>query len=188
MTIAIGIIAEDDSDIEVLKILIGHYKRPRQHKFHHVSAGGCARILSKCRAWAENLKNKGCTRLIIVQDSDGNNPQKLQAEIIQKLNPSPINLHVVVIPVRELEAWLLADADAIRSAFKIKTKVKKVTNPEAIHDAKKRLRDEISKWTQKKVRYINTVDNKKIAAACNAKALCSCASYVPLDNFIKTHC
>jgi hypothetical protein len=188
MTISIGVIAEDSSDSSVVQILIRKYRRPRPSKCIPINARGAGRIRSKCNSWAKNLRERGCTRLILIRDSDQNNPQQLYDDLSAALAPSPIALHVIVIPVREIEAWLLADHAAIRNAMKIRGGTKRVANPEALARPKEHLRDCIYKWSGKTIRYVNTIDNTKIAAAASVNELKRCPSFRVFDSFVTTHC
>jgi dissimilatory sulfite reductase (desulfoviridin) alpha/beta subunit len=92
---------------------------------------------------------------------------------------------LVVIPTKEMEAWLLSDSAAIKNTFNLKGKVKITTNVEMIDNPKERLRDLI--WKKGKKRYLNTVHNKKIANIISLKALRKCESFKPLDVYIKRY-
>src|ERR1700722_9838032 len=104
----IGVIAEDDSDIAVIDALVGKLAKA-PYVIRPVSANGCGKIIGKCRGWAQNLRDRGCQCLLIVHDLDLRNITQLNEQLRASLEPSPISPHIVVIPVREIEAWLLAD-------------------------------------------------------------------------------
>lgn len=182
MTIKLGVIAEDQGDVDVILELI----KKRQPKFSvdQFLGKGCGKIKSKCAAWAKNLRARGCNRLIIVQDADAANPAQLLGELQAALGPSPIPLHVVVVPVREVEAWLLADHAAIKAGMKIRGKVKKVANPEVIFRPKEHLRDLSARLGKP---YLNTVHNKEIAKHSTFAALRRCPSFLPFETFVINH-
>jgi hypothetical protein len=115
-----------------------------------------------------------------------NQPALLDA-LRKALKPCPISLHLIVIQVHEIEAWLLADQDAIRRACGLPKRVSKVANPEAILRPKEYLRDVIRKNSNKKMTYVNTLHNLKIAKECSVKSLRRCASFIPLEKFIRQH-
>ncbi len=188
MALQLGVIAEDDSDIEVVKILINKYRRPRSIKIVPIAPGGCSRIRAKCHGWAVNLADRGCTRLILLHDSDNNDPPKLRQELLVAISPLPIKLSVIIIPVREIEAWLLSDSDAVKATFGVKTKMPRIPNPETLKRPKEFLRDLVWKLSPNRTRYINKIHNQKIAANCDISKLSKSPSYKLFDDFIRAHC
>jgi len=99
-------------------------------------------------------------KALIIRDAGNKNPKELKNKMRKMIkNPSfPVKMSVAV---QELEAWLLADEDAI-SAVTGK-KVTRVKNPENLRDPKERLNRLLSKA---KISYTAEVA-RKIAA--NAK-------------------
>jgi hypothetical protein len=183
MTKLVGVIAEDISDVDVVKVII---KKIAHKKFgiKYFVGHGCGRLRNKGRAWAQALKERGCQLLVLIHDLDANRVDQLLSAIRQALDPSPIEEHVIVIPVRELEAWLLADHKAIEKTFKFKKTLKKIANPEAIQHPKEYLRDLISQRSERRIIYVNTAHNEKIAENCAISSLERCASFKPLEDFI----
>jgi Domain of unknown function (DUF4276) len=179
----IGIIAEDTSDVKVIVELI-HKICPRNYGIRQFVGEGCGRIVGKCRAWAEQLKQRGCKYLLIVQDLDRKELEDLAGELSRALNPSPISDYAIIIPVKEMEAWLLADEEAIVNAINLRKKLKKISNPEAIIDPKRKLGEIIYTYSDKKVIYINTVHNERIAKKCSIDALKRCASFAAFHQFV----
>ena len=53
-----------------------------------------------------------------MHDLDTNEEQTLRRELAQSLAEIPASATVVLIPVHEIESWLMYDANAIRAAFK----------------------------------------------------------------------
>lgn len=186
MTRALGIIAEDVSDVEVINVLVGKIAKKRYVK-HHFVGGGHGKIMAKCRDWSRDLRNRGCHLLILVHDLDEKNERVLRNDLTNALRPSPIDSHVIVIPVREIEAWLLADHDAIRVALKLKNLVKKIPTPEAISRPKEYLRDLVASRSSRKHVYVNTIHNTKIAQQCRIDRLARCESFRPMERFVRQH-
>jgi hypothetical protein len=87
-------------------------------------------------------------------------------------------------PVREIEAWLLADRNAIAKTFGFKKPLKKISNPESIMRPKEYLRDLITQKSNGRIVYVNTIHNAKIMQNCEVNNLERCASFVPLEDFI----
>lgn len=186
MATHVGVIAEDNSDVDVLRELLA--KLTKRKLFLHKFVGhGCGKIAGKCRAWARNLDAQGCQVLIILHDLDLRNLAQLRQTLIEALTPSPIQSHVIVIPVQELEAWLLADHGAIQNALGIKQPIKQVTGMEYLQRPKEFLGDLIFRKSNKTVYYVNTVHNVRIARAASLVNLRRCPSFRPLEEFARVH-
>ena len=183
MTIAVGIIAEDRSDVDVVDVIIRKSTNATYTTKSFVG-NGCGRIRNKCREWAENLRERGCKLLILVHDLDAGSLRKLQEALVKALGDSPTKPFVIVIPIREIEAWLLADHNAIRTALNIRESIKKIPNPEGFPRPKEYLRDLIYRVSKKEITYLNTVHNVKIAAASQLSNFRRCESFRPLQDFI----
>lgn len=182
----VGIIAEDVSDVDVVTALMKKLAK-KPFKMHSTVGRGGSRILAKCLSWSRLLHQRGCSILLLVRDLDDDDLEILRSRLVKALRDCPIAKRLVVIPVREIEAWLLADQDAINKAMSLKKKVAFVTNPEGIVDPKSRLSDLIRKGSLNKAIYLNTVHNKRIAEACSVSKLRRCTSFQPLETFVNAH-
>lgn len=182
----VGLIAEDWSDIEVIKCLLAKLTTTKAEVVG-LTGNGCGAIFRKADRFARQLNARGCKLLILVCDLDERALAEMRAELENKLAGIMHNKKVVVIPVKELEAWLLADHDAINKALKTKKPIKKQSNPEAIRRPKEHLRDLIERASERKVRYVNTIHNAKIARYLSTQVLRRrCASFIPLATFVHT--
>lgn len=182
----LGLIAEDQSDVEVVHQLIQKIAM-KSIKLKRVLGHGCGKIQSKCLPWAKQLHRQGCSLLILVCDLDRRRLPELAASLRNSLQPCPIPRHLIVIPVREIEAWLLADHDAITRALKLRQPARLQPNPEAIQNPKERLRDLIRERSRGAVTYLNTVHNQKIAYEVRIPNLRRCPSFQVLESFVLTH-
>jgi Domain of unknown function (DUF4276) len=187
MSKRIAIIAEDESDVEVITTLVRKLRPTRNVSFKRALGHGCGRIKSKCREWANNLSLRGCQLLILVQDLDNADGGELARELAAALRPCPIMPHVVVIPIREIEAWLLSDPRAIRAALNLRSTPSHIANPEAIFDPKRKLREIIESRSQGRKIYINTIHNARIAQHLALSRLRNCRSFLPLEAFCVNH-
>jgi len=180
------LIAENQSDVDVAHELA---RKLAQKNFgiRRFLGYGCGRIHAKSRAWAEQLRRQGCSLLILICDLDRGRLADLSASLREALRPSPITRHVIVIPVREIEAWLLADHDAVTRALNLRHPMKRQANPEAIQNPKERLRDIVRERSNGRITYLNTVHNEKIARQAQTANLRRCASFAPFEWFIRTH-
>jgi hypothetical protein len=186
MNIRIGVIAEDDGDVGVLAVMFTKISPSKKFAVKKFVGHGCGRIASKCHNWARNLKIQGCHALVVMHDLDNRNIQTLHEQLISALQPSPIPRHIVIIPIRELEAWLLSDAAAIQNALNLKNRPARVANPEAIMDAKRHLKEIVFLKSEKTKRFISTVHNVLIARKLNLKEVRRCSSFQPLEDFIRS--
>lgn len=79
----IGIIAEDTSDVMVVTEIIQKVCATN-YRVNHFVGDGCGRIVGKCRAWAEQLRQRGCKYLILVHDLDTNSVKDLRRHAYQR--------------------------------------------------------------------------------------------------------
>ena len=184
MAVKIGVIAEDQSDVDVLRALI-RKTALKDFQVRQFLGKGHGKLISKCRPWAQVLKEKGCTLLLLVHDLDEKDIAVLRKSLQDALTPSPISKFVIVIPVKELESWLLADHQAIKVALNLKRHLPSVANPEGVMRPKERLRDLIYQYSDKKIEYVNTVHNLRIATSISIETLRErCESFAGLFDFV----
>lgn len=184
---SIGIIAEDISDVEVIRALIVKRASSRPFTINKFVGHGCGKIRGKCRQWAATLSSQGCNFLIVLHDLDNKPLGQLTNDLRNSLRSSPIKNHVIAIPVQMVEAWLLSDNVAIHRGMNLSLLPKEIANPEALLDPKSKLRDIIFQKSGKKKSYLNTIHNPKIAKELSMKKLfAKCESFRPLDSFLST--
>jgi len=177
----IGIIAEDDSDVAVLRELTLNLIRPRTVGFKKFVGDGSGKLRRKCGAWANNLVKQGCPWIAVVHDLDQHDELKLRTQLTNAIAPAKPPFSVVLIPKREIEAWLLYDKQAIAAAFKENKMPKLPGNPESLTDPKKHLRDLIRRNYGKD--YLHTIHNAQIAKRIRPEALRSSQSFSPHYGF-----
>jgi hypothetical protein len=180
----IGIIAEDKCDIEVAKHLIRKISPNKLFKVKKFLGKGHGKISGKGAQWAKNLKDVGCTILIVLHDLDTKQLQTLQQSLARVFLPYSIKKSLIVIPVREIEAWLLADTQAIQSAFNLQKAIPAVADPESILDPKRKLTDLVRISSKHTVWYVNTIHNERIALHVNLGKIRRCQSFLPLEAFL----
>lgn len=182
-----GIIAEDDSDADVAFSLISRLCGRNNYSKHRFTGGGCGRVFNKLAGWCENLSERGCNRLLVIHDLDRNNCQALFQALTDKVEQSKLKIErrAVVIPVEEVEAWMLADMDAIKSVFKLRKTPKDIQSPEKIRNPKEFLEDLVYRNSNKERRYLNTKDNLSISRKMDLSLLSQrCPSFRPLREFV----
>lgn len=180
----LGFIAEDVSDIEVLKILARKISS-RSFKVSHFVGKGCARLASKAPGWCKSLHSKGCGQVLLVHDLDRHKMNELRTKLLSALESVPQKQKAVVIPVEELEAWLLSDEAAIKRALNLDKAPKPWKNPERVESPKEKLRDTVWTLSKQKKQYVNTVHNPLIASQLDiAKLRDKCESFKDFEAFI----
>lgn len=180
-----GIIAEDTSDVNSVKVLIKAITNKNIGSKQFVGKGS-GKILRKCKAWSEQLALKGCSVLILIQDSDTSNTKKIEDlhdTLKNALATCSIKKHIISIPVQELEAWLLSDPSAIAKTFNLKKTPKVLGKIENINSPKEHLGKIVAKEGKT---FIHTIHNEKIASNLNLKTVLEkSASFEPFYNFIR---
>jgi hypothetical protein len=180
----IGIIAEDKSDVAVMKALTLKLLRPQVPGFKRFVGDGCGKLRRKCGAWAKNLVQQGCCCVLVVHDLDQYNESNLRAQLSSAVGSANARAWVVLIPRREIEAWLLYDPGAIAKAFSEKVAPKLKGNPESLTDPKKHLSELV--WRTYHKQYLNTIHNERVASAIAIARLRSSSSFAPHFAFCST--
>lgn len=172
-----GIIAEDDSDVAVVREVTLSLLKPHRIGFRRFVGHGCGKLRRKCGAWARILVLQGCPCITVVHDLDVQDERRLRAQLTEAIAPARARASVVLIPKREVEAWLLYDGAAIAAAFKENQQPRLPGNPESLLDPKEHLRDLI--WKKYGKQYLNTVHNARIAEHIDVSLLRRSASFAP---------
>jgi hypothetical protein len=178
----IGVIAEDNSDIEVINEIISKYLPQEEYKIKKFVGNGCGKLRNKCDSWTNNLFKSGCEYVFIFHDLDRYKEKELRRTLENKVCPKVNPKSLIVIPKEELEAWLLSDAKALKKVFGLEKEPKKISNCEVIESPKEHIRDLMYKLGKK--RYLNTVHNKKIAKETCLSNFQRCKSFKPFGDFI----
>jgi len=183
MSLKIGIIAEEQNDIDVLYQLTCKLVKENSFSFSKFIGHGCGKLRHKCKAWAKVLICRGCSHLVVMHDLDEGNEASLREELESSISDLAFNGSLVLIPVHEVESWLLCDATAIRKVFSMTRQPRVPVRPERILKAKEYLRDLV--WKMNKKRYVNTIHNEKIASEMQIEALQACKSFIPYPTFVE---
>ena len=182
-SIKIGIIAEEQNDIDVIYELTTKLINSNKFTFKKFVSHGCGKLRRKCSAWAQILKTSGCTFLIVVHDLDKNDEKKLRFTLERELTGVNFTNSIVLIPIEEMEAWLLSDPTAIKSVFNMKKLPKIPKHPENINSPKEFLSQLVK--SNSKTQYLNTVHNKRIAEAVSISQLGACPSFTCFPPFLE---
>lgn len=182
MSKKIGLIMEDKSDIEIIDQFLLKYLNKSDYTIKKFIGNGCGKLKNKCDSWTNNLFNMGCSCVIVFHDLDRNNEVQLRNDLSKKVPVKKFPKSLIVIPIEEIEAWLLSDENAIKEVFSLKRVPKKIANTEGVTSPKEFIRDMV--WRLGKKRYLNTVHNKRIASKMSLDSLKQCPSYIPFHDFV----
>ncbi len=185
MSNKIGIIAEDNSDADVIKVILGKYLSQERFQIKRFVGNGCGPIRRKTIGWAKVLWDRGCRFLILAHDLDDKNEKVIRGELESIVIDTNFKKSIVLIPVREIEAWLLSDNEALKIIFGMQRTPRILKRTESIPQPKEYLRNAI--WVTAKIRYIPTVHNARIAEKSKLSELRKCKSFLFLDQYIKQH-
>ncbi len=183
-----GVIGEDQSDVDTLKVLIRRLANNTKLPVLSKGYGGCGEMLRKGASQLRLFSKKGAVRFVVCYDADRKSPAERQQEAKKKIWNKALEAGIsgeccIVVPVQELEAWILADLSSVTNVIK-SWSPKDMASPELINDPKERL-ERLSKEHQKP-RYIHAVHNPKIALHLNLqKVIGKCASFAPLAEFVQ---
>jgi hypothetical protein len=181
--VKMGIIAEDDSDVTVLREITLKLLRPHNVGFKKFVGNGCGKLRRKCGPWARNLVQQGCSWIMVAHDLDEYDESKLRNELSAAIRPAGANASVVLIPKHEIEAWLLYDGSAIAKAFGQSKLPNLPGNPESLSDPKRYLGDLI--WRKYRKDYVNTLHNHVIAKNLDIARLNQSKSFAPHPLFVR---
>ncbi len=159
-----GILGEEDSDAQSLKVLVRGLANQANMSILARGFSGCGDLLNKGSRQLRAFADQGCDRFVVCHDADGADPSEKHNEIMQRvIAPSRIaTSYCVVIPVQELEAWILADIEAVSNVFPSWRPAPIRENPEAIRNPKERLQRASQRHNKKPI-YDPTTHNQRVA-------------------------
>lgn len=178
----IGVIAEETNDVDVLYELTRKLIPENAFSFSRFVGHGSGKLRRKVGVWAENLLTRGCSYLVVIHDRDQRDEAQLRALLCSQLESS-LSRVVILIPIEEIEAWLLCDPTALQTVFKMGRVPTIPARPEGISDPKEFLSRIVAQNSRSQ--YLNTVHNRRIAAALGIDALKKrCPSFERFPKFI----
>jgi hypothetical protein len=181
-----GILGEDSSDADTLKVLVRRLAIDQSLSIKTKGFNGCSEMLRKGAAHLRAFANLGCTQFVICHDADESDPsvinEKVMSQIVRKAEIS--QGYCVIVPVQELEAWILADIQAVSKVF-TSWKPQPISNPEGIRSPKEYL-EKLSQASNHKPRYAHAVHNARVAEHLDIDlVMTKCPSFLPLATFVR---
>jgi hypothetical protein len=182
----IGIIVEDKTDYDAIKVLIKRLSGQNSITFKKKIGNGCGKIHNKCLGWSNELYRQKCNTLVLVRDMDRNNEVQLRRDLELKLQNTSMPTYFISIPIEELEAWFLADTESIKSLYKLSKRPKFIGLPETITSPKEKLCKEIFTCSNKRIIHLPK-NNCEIAQVANLEIIkARCPSFDKLSDFINS--
>jgi len=183
VAVRVGVIAEEGNDVEVLYEFSCKLVPENSFRFKKFVGHGCGTLRRKCRSWARNLVESGCTHLVVLHDLDARDEEALRNDLEAAIGDLPFSAHVILIPIQEIEAWLLCDAMALRRVFHMNKTPRVPQHPESISSPKEYPRNLV--WKSCRKRYLHTIHNKRVAREADIDRLEACPSFALYPSFIQ---
>lgn len=180
-----GILGEDSSDVATLKVLVRRLAGDESLTIKVKGYSGCAQMLRKGARQLRLFQNLGCTRFVICHDADGPDPKPNRERVKSKIiKPSGISDdYCIVVPVQELEAWILADIECATNIFS-SWKPTAIHNPEAIPSPKEHLKN-LCRTGHKRRHYDHTIYNEQMAKHLDLNKISrKCPEFRVLEKFV----
>jgi hypothetical protein len=181
----IGIIAEDKTDYDAIKVIINKISNKPLDTVGAYGSGKTSIIHDK-KKFSDKLFNFNCDKVIIIRDSDGKNEEEIIKEIKSAYDDTRISSkYYTCLAVEELETWFLADLSCIRSLYNIPSNSKRMptSTTDELHSPKEILKAYVEKWSKGKDTHLQS-DGARLANLINIDVAMS--NSISFRNFHKT--
>jgi len=180
-----AVLAEDESDVATLVVLIRRLAEDDRVPIRGRGFGGGGDLL-KYGARELGLYARFARRFVVCHDCDTADYVERTRKLIDKvIKPSGVDgQFCALVPVRTIEAWIVADLEAVKKVLTGWGGAKPVGNPEGV-DNPKLLLDRLTRKDGVKPRYVNAIHNQRIAAHLDLQRIrASCPSFEPLHSLV----
>lgn len=178
-----GVIAEDDSDCEAIKVLINRLApadsvvRPSVKCRRGDGGGG---VKQRGARFLSLLADQGCSAFIIVHDRDSHEESTLRETLAKRVVGERDDC-IICIPCEELEAWFWSDQRVLDAIATKPGLAKAAPNPHLVKDPKGAL-TRLSMDGRRRPRYAVT-DNAQLMKLLDIEA---CARACPAMHELRT--
>jgi hypothetical protein len=181
-----AILGEDYSDVDTLKVILRRLRGDPHLPIRGKGYSGSGELLQKGCNQLLAFAELGCRHFVVCHDADGADPAPHHAQVAARIvKPAGVaDRCCIVIPVQELEAWLLADIEAVSNLFDWQPHP--IANPENVPSPKEHL-EKLSRISKHRSRYNHAKDNPRLAEHIDlAKVSKKCRSFHPLEKFVQS--
>lgn len=182
----IAILAEDRSDAETLVVLVRRILGDMSAPLFRKGFSGCGELCRKAKSHINSFRDRGADRFIVCHDADRRDPSEVRKQVAQQVfgrNEPPAD-SCIVVPVQEIEAWIIADEAAVARVIPSLT-IPETRHPEHREDPKEWLEDQ-SKVKTARPLYAHATHNPHVAKHIDLPMLArKCPSFQHLVNFVQ---
>jgi hypothetical protein len=182
-----GVLGEDASDADTIKELIRQLAGDPRLPIKAKGFGGCGEMLNLGASHLRALTNLGCDRFVVTYDADEKPAHERRAEVMGKI-VAPAGVQdrcCILIPVQEIEAWILADIEAVSKVLSSWRPKPIKQNPESIRHPKEYLESQSRRANRKPI-YSHATHNPLVARYLRPDRVGKkCPSFRPLVEFIR---
>jgi hypothetical protein len=182
-----AVLAEDRSDAETLVALVRRILGDERLSVAQKGFGGCGQLRNKAESHINRFRRDGCTHFLICHDADGVAPAEIRRRVRGSMSASIAwseKTHGIIVPVQEIEAWMIADEKAVAAAIP-SLSIPRVAHPETIRRPKEWLVD-ASRTGNSKPLYAPAIFNPKVARALDVDGVAGrCPSFRELVDFVR---
>ena len=181
-----GVLGEDISDAETIRALVRLIGKNSKVPVKLKGYGGAPAMRRKGKRDLRTMCDLGCTHFVIVYDADRNPSDEVRKEVIECIvRPAEIKkVCCILVPVQEIEAWILADINAVQNVIIGWKPTSSFDSPEKISEPKELL-ERLSRASNRKPRYSHATHNPRVARHLDwRKVQKKCPSFRPLVDFV----
>lgn len=165
----------------ITRRLLKHDSISIKQKGYH----GCGELCTKGARQIRLFADQGVKRFIVCMDADGADPKPAHDRVLEcVIRPSGVSdASCIVVPVQELEAWILADNEAVACVIP-SFKFSACSNPESVASPKEYL-ERLSRQGRSRPLYSHATHNERVAEHLDLERLWRvCPSFRCLYEFV----
>ena len=181
-----AVLGEHRSDAETLVVIIKRLLGDDRASILRKGFNGCGELCRKGASHIRQFGDRGATHFVVCHDADGPDPAPVLSKVREMIvDPAHVAATCcIVVPVQELEAWIIADEAAIAKTIP-SLKLKPLPQPESRSDPKEWLVRQSRKRRSRPL-FTPTMHNRRVAEHLDLKTVADkCPSFRPLVDFVR---
>lgn len=187
-----AVLAEGHSDALMLRTIIerlGVSFADSKPRVKEKGYNGCGELMKHGARDLKALSKLGYTRFVVCFDADQGCPERKRSEVLQRIfRPASIPHPVcALVPVQEIEAWILADLDSLGRLFPTwRGRPAPIASPENVRNPKEHLK-RLTQDAGGRPKYDHANHNQHIAHHLDLNQVqLKCPSFSPLVDLVRT--